>query len=732
MGAWQWAGELTQMLMQQQNEAIATSNLGAGNTFSIAASAKAFEVLSSNLYQNKILAVIREISCNALDAHKMVGKDASSIEVHFPTFVQQYFSVRDYGPGLSKENVLDLYTTYFKSTKDAANDMIGGFGLGSKSPFAVADQFTVTSWHGGRVSTYVCYKQNGIPQVNVVSEADTNAPAGLEVRVVARDYPVWHSEGGHFFSWWLQVPKHNLAQAPVPMLAADNILLKSEKDVAGYPAWAFTAKMKSNSSSRVVMGMVPYSLALSAIPNLPPEIVAFFAAAPVLLSFNIGELSISPSREALSYDPPTCAALTARLVEIFKTATAVMQKELAAQPTMRDAREFVFSDAGSNELMHRLQALTKGTAKPLWRGQVVHVSEVIKAAEFTPVQLSITEFSLRSHNKTWQRRNNEFEIADNAHYRRYDNHQYWYATNITAKMYRQLQEYGALIRSQNPGTTQTYIILSGPPKADVLKVMEARGFPLLKDVADLPEPQKVAATPRGNSPKTTGYVFNKGPAQFTRTETTLDLTGGGLYVEFYDGEAVDITGLQRLKSFIATELVKNDLPVFGFRQSQLKSKTFCKALEDNGVVLADEAWVKSMLKEDFLADAAWRTAMSESLTGYHPHSHVGALEVAQVLSKAKQKGNLVQVQMPQALQDGLLRFIGSPYNYRYADFGSTTFELVLTPGQKAAADKGRQEASEVLRQWRDFLVVNPLLKFLNWGGNVDRVSLEMLAAYINR
>ena len=37
--------------------------------FRIEASSKAFEILANNLYKDKILAVVRELSCNAFDAH---------------------------------------------------------------------------------------------------------------------------------------------------------------------------------------------------------------------------------------------------------------------------------------------------------------------------------------------------------------------------------------------------------------------------------------------------------------------------------------------------------------------------------------------------------------------------------------------------------------------------------------------------------------------------------------
>ena len=80
------------MLLKDPAEVVETSGLGEGNAFTIQASAKAFEVLSSNLYQNKILAVIREITCNAADAHASVGKPLTSIEVNLPTFSMPSFS----------------------------------------------------------------------------------------------------------------------------------------------------------------------------------------------------------------------------------------------------------------------------------------------------------------------------------------------------------------------------------------------------------------------------------------------------------------------------------------------------------------------------------------------------------------------------------------------------------------------------------------------------------------
>lgn len=68
--------------------------------FSIAMNAKAFRVLSSGLYKDKIGSIVREISFNAKDAHVDAGKPDVEFYVHLPDDFEPYFAVRDYGKGL--------------------------------------------------------------------------------------------------------------------------------------------------------------------------------------------------------------------------------------------------------------------------------------------------------------------------------------------------------------------------------------------------------------------------------------------------------------------------------------------------------------------------------------------------------------------------------------------------------------------------------------------------------
>jgi hypothetical protein len=119
-----------------QNEAI-LSNVSQVNSFSIKATAKSFNILSSGLYANKIRAIIRELSCNAVDSHVAAGKADVPFDVYLPTALEPFFRIRDYGTGLDHEQVTNIYTTYFESTKTGSNDFIGALGLGSKSPLVI-------------------------------------------------------------------------------------------------------------------------------------------------------------------------------------------------------------------------------------------------------------------------------------------------------------------------------------------------------------------------------------------------------------------------------------------------------------------------------------------------------------------------------------------------------------------------------------------------------------------
>ena len=68
--------------------------------------------LLRNNYSNPSLAVVREISANGLDAN-LEANSTRKIEVTIPSKFNAHFVVRDFGGGLSQEDVFGLYSKCF-------------------------------------------------------------------------------------------------------------------------------------------------------------------------------------------------------------------------------------------------------------------------------------------------------------------------------------------------------------------------------------------------------------------------------------------------------------------------------------------------------------------------------------------------------------------------------------------------------------------------------------------
>ncbi|AMB48343.1 ATP-binding protein [Methylobacterium sp. AMS5] len=159
--------------------------IGGGKThaFQVKASAAAFKIMSDSLYRDKERAAVREIVCNAIDAHAMVGKESEPVKV---TLSDDELIVEDQGPGIADDRIADIYCTLFASTKEGQDNQTGGFGLGSKAPFAISDHFTVISRHQGISTLYAMHvgdpTTNGTPGAKVMMKSRTDG-TGLTVSV---------------------------------------------------------------------------------------------------------------------------------------------------------------------------------------------------------------------------------------------------------------------------------------------------------------------------------------------------------------------------------------------------------------------------------------------------------------------------------------------------------------------------------------------------------------------
>lgn len=147
---------------------------------SIDANGRMFSLLLKNLYTDPYGAIVRELCTNALDAHVLVG-NTNSFFVQLPSKFDSHFILRDFGPGLDDFEINKYLNTLFSSNKTTSNELAGGYGLGSKTPFALVDSFNIESYKNGIKYTGLWYKKEcGTPVLIIINTCPTDEPNGLK------------------------------------------------------------------------------------------------------------------------------------------------------------------------------------------------------------------------------------------------------------------------------------------------------------------------------------------------------------------------------------------------------------------------------------------------------------------------------------------------------------------------------------------------------------------------
>jgi len=322
------------MIAQTEKMNIEKSDGLKESTFRIKTNAKAFQILSSGLYSDKIKAILRELSANAYDSHVEAG-NSNPFEINLPNDMEPHFYIRDYGTGISHEDILSIYTTYFDSTRSTSNEMVGMMGLGSKSPFAYTDSFSVTSWHSGMKRIYNAYvNENGIPSITLMVETPSSEPTGLEVKfpVKSLDMTTFRNRARTVFSHFKIVP--NITGQPITIEKQEYFLQR--------PNWGLRKNnnVDYHSGARAIMGNIAYPLAYPD-DNLTETQKAILTT-DIDIVFPIGDLDVSASRESLSYDKATKANIGKRLDQIAHEISQEIIAELAKCQSLWDARILVY------------------------------------------------------------------------------------------------------------------------------------------------------------------------------------------------------------------------------------------------------------------------------------------------------------------------------------------------------------------------------------------------------
>lgn len=282
-------------------------------------SARLFRMLSDFLYSNKEMCVLHEISSNALDAHKLAGKENEPIHVYAPTEINSSLRIRDFGPGLSEQDVRKLLTTYGESGsyKRTSNDYIGSWGIGSKSPASVTKTWDIRSHHNGMNKLYkVFINERGIPTITKLTTTPTDE-TGIEVSIPIEPskHRIWTELFSAVYQYYPVTPKFF---GSTPSIVKPTSIYQTNN-------WGIY-KQSVYGSCSIIIANRRYTIKPDEVLQFlksrltPAENIAaheILASGNIQLFFDVGELELSISRETIQYTKHTINAFETRIREVI-------------------------------------------------------------------------------------------------------------------------------------------------------------------------------------------------------------------------------------------------------------------------------------------------------------------------------------------------------------------------------------------------------------------------------
>ena len=293
--------------------------------------------LLRNNYSNPLLATIREIVANALDVTKN-----KKVSIQLPTQIEPNFIVRDYGCGLSEEDMLGLYTKYGKSTKRDTNEVIGGFGIGRFAPLSYTDSFIVRSVYKGHKHSYIIrVDEHDDTIVSQIESEPSGESDGIYVQVGIKKDDIAKFLKTFLKTFWYRRDAINLLNESWGSKSYG----KAEESNEIFDLYAENRYWEDLShygdEPYVLMGGIPYTVKRSDKWSMFQKGMVYKA--------EIGEFKLHHSRETLEYNPQVEKALENASQKMFDKLNA----DLSVQ--MQDAKNFY----EASEIMHKALATYK-------------------------------------------------------------------------------------------------------------------------------------------------------------------------------------------------------------------------------------------------------------------------------------------------------------------------------------------------------------------------------------
>lgn len=314
-----------------------------------------FGVLRKNIYSDPIKSLLREYLTNGKDEHTKIGIN-TPLEITLPTFISAELKIRDFGAGLTDEEVFFFFGNYGASDKRQSENQVGMYGLGCKSAFAYTDAFTVTSYKDGKATTFNIYiDETEVGKVARVGSSPTDEANGVLITVPVKnsDLNTFHYKAKEIVKFF-DVKPHFKGVTEQPVFEQKKALISGER-------WAYFG----GGTSLAIMGEIAYPINSDRMGDISSWERQLLRS-DLHIYCKIGEVEVTASREELQMSERTREVIRKRLTEI-KTAM-IVQTEAAFKgcKSLLEAKKLYYS--GIMQGSGYAQIIRDSGTKIQWKG----------------------------------------------------------------------------------------------------------------------------------------------------------------------------------------------------------------------------------------------------------------------------------------------------------------------------------------------------------------------------
>ena len=358
-----------------------TTGVSTSSAFKVGDAGVILDILRTKIYKDPIMAICREITCNARDAHREVGTPERPIEIEFPSLWNAgQLRIRDFGPGISPDRMADIFVAFGKSTKRSDNVQTGGFGLGAKTPFAYTDSFTVITVVDGFKYTYAAYiDETKVGQMDLLGKPTITDDRNGTTIVIG----ITKNDVATFSDYMIKCTKHWDVK---PIFHGLNDRYQYPDVSAQYSGtgWAFpnsNAVAKSRSyyndsfNSYAIVDGIEYHIDPNAIKGLT-DVESTLLRTGFYLYFDVGDLVLAASRDNLHYEDVTNQMIKDRLSLLKKELIDIVQNKIKNANSYLEAVKAYSTVKGVFNRANLMEHITDIK----WQGH--EIKETFKASDF--------------------------------------------------------------------------------------------------------------------------------------------------------------------------------------------------------------------------------------------------------------------------------------------------------------------------------------------------------------